>query len=426
MMKRMAIVGATLAAVASVACGAQLINIAPLSTATNAASVAACLSQDGLYVGGRTTDPYDNNYTAGYYNLSTSTWTTVVNGTTPNSGVITGVAHVSGGTFLASGNMNDTGNRVYTTANQFGKYTTNGSNGSSFFAPSSETMVGNANLKTYPMDAASSARSNAAGTDSWITGSHAQGTNGKGNQEGYIWKSSTGATAYTTILGRNNTRVTMVSVSSTGRAVGYDAYTASQTAGYVDATSGTTTLKAVGLVPGYDSTGASFAWGISENGDYITGYQKTTSTTRPQGFVWKVGTQNATLLPDINGNVNDNSCQGYPVAVADDGCAVGYGYYASASPTNWATIWLPGATKAQKLADLAAAQGINLTGWNLGNTATAIEKIGNHYYVSGTGSYTSNGTNYYTRGYVLVLDVPEPATMGLLALGGVAMLRRRR
>ena len=425
MMKRTLIVGAVLAAVASVACGAQLIAIAPLSTATNATSTAVGISQDGLYVGGRTTDPYDGNQSAGYYNLSTSTWTTVktTNGTlvgVPASGYCVSPAHVAASTSVyVAGNMNDNGSRTYTTSNQYGRWYTSG-NTAGNFSPGSSTMVGDAGLKTYTQNSGQSCRATADGTDAWITGTNSQGTTNKG-ANAFIWKQSTGNNVYTTITGRNSgTKVTMCSVASNGRAVGYDSYTVARTAGYVDATNGSTQLQAVGLVPGYNASQDSYAWGISENGNYITGRQTTTTTTRPHAFLWKVGDATATILPDLNGNVNDSAGadQEWGGAVADDGCVVGYAWLSGISKN--AAIWFPGTTKAQLLWDVATAAGIDLTGWTtLGTGAAGIEKVGNQYYITGNGTY-----NGYARGYVLV--IPEPATMALLALGGLAMLRRRR
>jgi len=419
MMKRMVIVIAVMAVVVPTVYGRVLINVPPLSTAAGATSQINSLSQDVLYVGGNTTDPWDGKISAAYYNLSTSTWTTVPNSAKdqPLSGDVTGVAHVKGGAFFfASGNMNDNYNRTYGTSNQFGRWY-NGTNGGTF-TPSSNTMTGNANLKTYPQPAGQSGRSTADGTDSWVTGFHSQGTTTKGN-EGYIWKGSGGGGIYTTVTGRNsNSKVTMCGVASTGRAVGYDSATAARTAGYVNAVSGSTQMLAVGLVPGYNAAQNSYGWGISEDGNYITGTQVTTSTTRPQGFLWKVGDPSATLLPDLNGTVNNNNYQSYCDAVADDGTVVGYSWYSGLSKN--AAIWLPGATKAQLLWDVAVSEYIDLTGWTtLGTGAAAIEKHGSQYYVAGNGTY-----NGYARGYVLVF--PEPATLAFLALGGLAMLRRRR
>jgi len=407
---------------ASTALGAMLLRIDPLSTATTAVSQIVSLSQDGLYVGGSTTDPFDGNRSAAFYNLSTSTWTTIPNsaGTAPLSGDVTGIAHVAGGSLYAGLNRNDNNNRTYGTANQFGGGYVGSTNSSSNLTPTSATMTGNANLKTYVQPAGQSTRSTADGTDAWTAGFHSQGTTDKG-PEAYIWKGSTaGAGAiYTTISGRSSTKAQLCSISGTGRAVGYDGYTSARTAAYVDATSGTATLQAVGQVPGYASNQDSYAWGISEDGNYITGCQRTTTnTTRPQGFLWKVGDPSATLLPDLNGLTNQSNAQSYPVAVADDGAVVGYTWLSGV--TKNAAVWFPGTTKAQLLWDVATTAGIDLTGWTtLGTGAAAIEKIGSNYYIAGNGTY-----NGYARGYVLV--IPEPASLSILALGGLALLRRRR
>lgn len=421
MMKRMLIVSIALAVVASSAMAASIIRLDPLSTATGATTSGYMISQSGRYVGGSTTDPYDGLISAGLYDLSTSTWTTIPNSdkTAPLSGIVTGVAHVTGGSLYAAGNMNDNANRTYGQANQFGR-PYNGTTGSTGnFSPTSDTMVGQANYKDYVAPSGNSVRSTADGTDSWICAHHSQGANSKGN-EAYIYKGSTGNTAYATAnSGRNNTKLILSGISSTGRAVGYDAFSAARTACYVEAgAGGTVTALAVGLVPNYASNQNSIAWGISDDGAYITGYQKTTLTTRPQAFLWHVGDANATLLPDLNGTVNNNSYQSFASAVANDGTVVGYTWVSGV--TKNACVWFPGAAKPDLLWDIAVAQGIDLTGWTtLGTGAASIEKLGTQYYILGNGTY--NGA---ARAFVLV--IPEPATLGLLAFGGLAMLRRRR
>lgn len=434
MMKRTVIVGAVLAAVASVACGAQLINIPVLSTATNATNVAYALSQDGRYVGGSTADPYDQVQTAAYYDLTTSTWNKVPqqSGATPAlCGVVTGVAHVAGGTmFRAFGNMNDNGSRTYGVANQFAASYDGSGNGSGVTrmggaTSSSDIMAGYGNVKDVNQAAGASARATADGQDAWMVGFHSSGTNTRGN-EGYIWKGSNAATPYATALGRNSSQAKFLAVSGTGRAVGFDSGTASRTAMYANAgAGGTVTVLATGFVnvANYNSAGNSQAVSISEDGNYIGGYGYTTLSTRYQAFVWKVGDSSATILKGPDGAINTNEGS-WVSAVADDGAAVGYQYSGVAGYAQFsgiASIWWTPSSKPVRVLDVVNSLGLNADGkWtSFGSSPAAIEKIGNQYYIAGNGTY-----NGYARAYVLV--VPEPATMCLLALGGLAMLRRRR
>jgi hypothetical protein len=63
------------------------------------------------------------------------------------------------------------------------------------------------------------------------------------------------------------------------------------------------------------------------------------------------------------------------------------------------------------------------SGWIL-TEALAISDTG---WVTGTGQFDPDGTGYlgtYQRGFLM--QVPEPATLSLLVVGGLAVLRRRR
>jgi hypothetical protein len=423
-MKRTIVLVAAVAVLASVAVSsvyAASLTVIPPINATGA-SFASCVSEDGRYVGGRTLDT-DGLYSAGIYDTVTSSWILVPRtdtGVPALTGDMDGVAHRAGGVFYAAGNMNDNGNRTYSAANEFGTLYNGTANTTTRLAPSSNTMVGNPNRQTYPRTGGGAAASFADGTDAWITGDHTQGSNRKGT-EGYIWKASNPAAAYATATGRSGSNLFLMAVSSTGRAVGWDTSGPGRLGVYINAgAGGTVAVNAVAAVPGQDTSKAWIAWGISDSGQYITGFQVTTSTTRPQGFLWKVGDPSATILPGLDGTINNNNQQGYCADVADDGTVVGWAYSSVATPlTTNTAIWFPG-EGAKKLWDVAAALGIDMTGWTDNNQgATSIQKVGDQYYVTGYGTY-----NGLVRGYLMVL--PEPATVVLLVIGGLAMLRRRR
>lgn len=80
-----------------------------------------------------------------------------------------------------------------------------------------------------------------------------------------------------------------------------------------------------------------------------------------------------------------------------------------------------GLPKANLTKDYLASKGVDVSEWTeLRRTYSAYTSAGGLTYIVGDGTWKADGL---TRGFLVI--IPEPATMSLLALGGLALLRRR-
>jgi hypothetical protein len=86
----------------------------------------------------------------------------------------------------------------------------------------------------------------------------------------------------------------------------------------------------------------------------------------------------------------------------------------------------------EKSADLADTRiPYDFLSWRAGMDEQGIENIWNGaiytpYYVPGMNQSTPGGMDQYLVTYIFTSDVPEPATIGILGLGVLSLLRKRR
>jgi uncharacterized membrane protein len=91
-----------------------------------------------------------------------------------------------------------------------------------------------------------------------------------------------------------------------------------------------------------------------------------------------------------------------------------------------AFIWVKGETGTRLLQSMAEEFGIGFDGWQLrGALDVALNEPGTECAIVG---WATNPMfpDIEMQAYLLVLPIPEPATLSLLALGGLALMRRRQ
>jgi probable HAF family extracellular repeat protein len=163
-------------------------------------------------------------------------------------------------------------------------------------------------------------------------------------------------------------------------------------------------MKGLGDLP----TGQFFseANATSQDGSVVVGYGMT--ATRQEAFRWTAQT-GMDGLGDFVGGGNHSVANALS---ADGSIIVGHG---SIGP-DWESFIWDERERMRKIKDILVDAGLNLTGWTLaeasGISADGMTVVGWGYDPSGN-----------IEGWVATL--PEPATLLLLALGGLVVLRRR-
>lgn len=210
--------------------------------------------------------------------------------------------------------------------------------------------------------------------------------------------------------------VVMRGVSATGLAVGQRRATdgsgirRNYMAQY-DGDGGATAAFFPGLGGDYD-----VAWAVSGDGSKIFGHSRDVVGGVLKPYMYDVGTASIVALPTLPGTNSTSTVYGTIGGLNGDGTwAVGSCYVGADRATLWNTVDMT----ALDLTQWAADRGILGDFTRLGRTYAIGQDLEGNLWIAGDGA-TAAGT----RGYLLV--TPEPATLSFLALGGLALLRRRR
>jgi hypothetical protein len=215
----------------------------------------------------------------------------------------------------------------------------------------------------------------------------------------------------------------VLGVSSTGVAVGYR-QVSSVNNNYVLTFEGDGGLGAA-YVAGLAGDNRGELWDIADNGTYAGGASPKSDDSRLWAYVRNMSTGNVYALPTIGGPNTQTVTVSRVYGMSPDGnYAVGMDYsYGMEKAVLWDLHDINNIT-ALDLTQYATDHGI--LGAFTGNLrrayAMGIDAQGNPV-ITGTGYASSLEADGWT-GYVLTL--PEPTTVLLLALGGAAVLRRRR
>jgi hypothetical protein len=269
-----------------------------------------------------------------------------------------------------------------------------------------------------------------SGTAPGTAFSNTVGGNGASDTAWMAWTEGTSSYSVTRIYGASSngtatksatTAVYAQGVSNTGRAAcaRKDSSGTKQNV-YLDFTTDGGTA-AQNIFAGLDGTLHGVASAMAGNGTAVFGQSPITgsgATNYP--YKYTVGGSSAALplLPGTTGSVS----LGYIYGASLDGrYAVGMDFRGMEKATLWDTV----RGTVIDLTDYATAQGI-LGDFTLNlRRAYTIGRSGNNLVIGGMGVNTAVAT----RGFILTIpmaDAPEPATMAFLALGGLALLRRRR
>lgn len=406
MMKRTLIVAVAMGLVASTGMAATLLQIAPLGTATS--SDARAITPDGLYVvghdGGTTADR------AFYWTAAGGTQGPMLAGSYLSQA--TGIAYrtnpISGAQELMVGGKQSSG--------QVGLFRSTDA-GATW---------------TRPFGTSGAAPTNGAGN---IVG----GGSPTSDQTWISWGEGTSALSITSASGdpvvtaTSTKSVTQKSqiwgVSNTGRAAANRRDTSSiyqnMWLGYVTG-GGTATQN---FFAGLDGTLHGVAFSMSGDGTKVFGHSPiTTDTVNNYGYKRDIAGATTTALPELVGTGGSTSRAIPYGASADGNYAVGMQYLGMEKAVLWYNLNDPNPANwgALDLTQYAIDHGIlgEFTG-NLRRAYSIADIGGGQVTIVGMGvAYATGTTVALVRGFVMT--IPEPATLTFLALGGLAMLRRRR
>lgn len=158
---------------------------------------------------------------------------------------------------------------------------------------------------------------------------------------------------------------------------------------------------------------------------YVGGYFKTSAWRNAFRSDLSLGTAAAaTRLLPVDGAYNGTGDEAEAFDVSNNGIAIGYD---NVGGVKTAVVWLPGATQAVTLQSIMLE---TLPADNsISRLSAAVSITADPKLVGGKQVYTIAGQAVLaaggTTGFVATI-LPEPATLGFLVLGSMALLRRRR
>ena len=167
------------------------------------------------------------------------------------------------------------------------------------------------------------------------------------------------------------------------------------------------------ILPSLPGGAGGYAEGVSDNGTFIVGGEPSASG-QWEAFLWSAA-GGIRGLGDLSGGVFDSEARD----VSDVGVVVGYGNLTADVSDRVAMIWdeVHGMRNLREVLATEYGLAASLAGWTL-TEANGITPIG--LTIVGT------GINPQGQQEAWMAQLPEPATLSLLALGAAAIIRRRR